>query len=220
MSIILLGPPGAGKGTQAKILEKKRGYAQLSTGDMLRNAVSEGSDLGNKAKEIMNKGEFVPDEIMVGIISEKIKSLGKVNFILDGFPRTEGQAVALEKLLKIRSRSLFAVIELKVDDDLLIERVTGRFTCSECGAVYNDSFKVPKNLGVCDFCGNTHFSRRSDDSREVMENRLEVYHKHTAPLLEFYENRGLLRSVDGMSSSEEVEIQISGILDDKIAAKG
>ncbi len=220
MSIILLGPPGAGKGTQAKLLVDRRGYIQLSTGDMLRNAVSEGSDLGKKAREIMDKGEFVPDDIMVGIISEKIQKIGDSKFILDGFPRTEGQAIALEELLRLRSRSLSAVIELRVDDDLLIKRVTGRFTCTECGAVYNDNYVIPKVTGICDFCGNTDFLRRSDDSREVMKNRLDIYNKHTAPLLEYYKNKGLLRSVDGMSSSDEVEKQISGILDAKIAAKG
>ncbi len=220
MSIILLGPPGAGKGTQAKLLVEKRGYIQLSTGDMLRNAVSDGTDLGKKAKEIMDKGEFVPDDVMIGIISEKIEKIGDSKFILDGFPRTEGQAIALEKLLNLRGRSLSAVIELRVDDELLIKRVTGRFTCTECGAVYNDSFVTPKKAGVCDFCGNTDFSRRSDDSKKVMKNRLDVYNTHTAPLLEYYKNKGLLRSVDGMDSSDQVENQISEILDDKIAAKG
>ena len=220
MSIILLGPPGAGKGTQAKLLVDKRGYIQLSTGDMLRNAVLEGSDIGKKAKEIMNKGEFVPDEIMVDIISDKIQKIGASNFILDGFPRTEGQAIALDELLNIKKRSLFSVIELKVDDLLLIDRITGRFTCDDCGAVYNDNFKVPKVSGVCDFCEGSNFSRRSDDSKEIMENRLEAYHKHTAPLLAYYKNKELLSSVDGMASSEEVERQISSILDDKMEAKG
>mgnify|MGYP001215109109 CR=1 FL=1 len=220
MSIILLGPPGAGKGTQAKILVDKRSYIQLSTGDMLRNAVSEGSDLGLKAKEIMDKGEFVPDEIMIGIISDKIAEIGSSAFILDGFPRTTGQAEALEKLLRDKSKSLSHVIELKVDDSQLINRITGRFTCSNCGAVYNDNFKNPDKLGVCDFCGKSEFSRRSDDSVEVMKNRLEAYHQHTAPLLEFYRNTGLLRSVDGMLSSKEVEEKILDVLDDKFEAKG
>ena len=213
MNLIIVGPPGAGKGTQAKLLEQTRGYVQLSTGDMLRGAVNEGSPLGERAKVVMDRGEFVPDDVTVELISQKLDEIGAKPFILDGFPRTEKQALALDSLLENKSRIMGAVIELLVDKEVLIDRIVSRFTCVKCGEVYNKRFKRPQVEGSCDQCEGNEFLRRSDDSEGVMRNRLKAYQSHTAPLLSYYGNRGLLRSVDGMVAPNAVAAQILGILD-------
>ena len=205
MNIILLGPPGAGKGTQAQRLQQERGLIQLSTGDMLRAAVASGSELGQKAKGIMERGELVPDELMVGLIKDRIAQPDCAKgFILDGFPRTEAQARALDKMLAETSRKLDRVIEMEVDEKALTERVVGRFSCAKCGAGYHDRFKPTKVAGVCDVCGATEFVRRKDDNAETVAARLDAYEAQTAPLLPFYHSKGLILTVDGMAPIDEV----------------
>jgi adenylate kinase len=213
MNIILLGPPGAGKGTQAREVVAKRGLIQLSTGDMLRAAVRAGTAIGLKAKAIMEKGSLVPDEIVIGIIEERIAAPDSKNgFILDGFPRTLTQAAALDKLLESKKKKLDVVIEMRVDDEALIERISGRFSCAKCGTGYHDKFKLPRTAGVCDVCGSREFSRRADDNAETVKNRLLAYYKETAPLIGYYFARGNLRSIDGMAAIEEVTRQIEDVL--------
>lgn len=205
MNLILLGPPGAGKGTQANVLAGKHGLVQLSTGDMLRAAVKAGSEVGLKAKAIMAKGELVSDDIVVRIIKERITEKDCDNgFILDGFPRTLAQAAALEKMLKAAKRKLDAVVELKVDDKVLVERISGRFSCSKCGAGYHDTFKQTKVKGVCDSCGSTEFTRRADDNAETVKTRLMAYYKETSPIIGYYFAKGLLETVDGMGAIDQV----------------
>jgi adenylate kinase len=214
MDVILLGPPGAGKGTQAQQLAARRGLVQLSTGDMLRAAVQAGSEVGKRAKAIMDAGNLVPDEVVVGIISDRIDQPDcKSGVILDGFPRTLQQAAALDRLLAKKKRKLAAVIELKVDDAKLIERLAGRFTCAKCGEGYHDRFKKPKVKGVCDVCQGTEFKRRPDDKAETVSNRLMVYYRETSPLIGYYFCKGTLRSVDGMGSIETVAEAIDAVLD-------
>lgn len=213
MRLILLGPPGAGKGTQAKRLEDAHGLVQLSTGDMLRAAVASGSALGQQAKQVMEAGGLMPDEIIIDMIAERIDRADCRNgFVLDGFPRTTGQAAALDAMLKAKKAGLDAVIELAVDEGALIERISGRFSCAKCGAGYHEKFKRPKVEGVCDVCGSTEFSRRKDDNAETVAARLEAYRDQTAPILPYYEERGLLRRVDGMADVDDVTRQIEAVL--------
>jgi len=205
MNIILLGPPGAGKGTQARQLEEKYGMVQLATGDMLRAAIKKGEPLGQEAKAIVEAGKLVPDELMIRLIESRIDQPACAKgFILDGFPRTVPQAEALDKMLSAKGKKLDSVIELKVNEDELVERVSGRFTCVGCGEGYHDKFKRLQKEGVCDVCGGTQFSRRSDDNAETMKTRLKAYHEQTAPILPYYEGQGALRHVDGMLPMAEV----------------
>lgn len=213
MNLILLGPPGAGKGTQASRLEEGRGLKHLSTGDMLRAAVASGSPLGRQAKAVMEAGQLMPDEIIVEMIAERIdRPDGRNGFVLDGFPRTVPQAEALDAMLTAKGERLDLVIELAVDEAALIERIAGRFSCAQCGAGYHDTFRRPKVDGVCDVCGSTAFTRRKDDTEETVRARLEAYRKQTAPILPYYEAKGLLRRVDGMADVDEVTRQIEAAL--------
>lgn len=214
MNIILLGPPGAGKGTQASRLVDQRGMVQLSTGDMLRAAVKAGSPVGLKAKAVMEAGELVSDEIVSGIIGERLDELNAATgVIFDGYPRTAAQATSLDELLAARGRTLDHVIELEVDEDALIERIVGRFTCANCGEGYHDTFKQPKVAGVCDVCGSTEFKRRPDDNAETVRTRMEEYRKKTAPILPIYDARGLVSRIDGMADIAQVGREIDAILD-------
>ena len=213
LNIILLGPPGAGKGTQAARLQANRGMIQLSTGDMLREAVAAGTPVGLKAKAIMERGELVSDAIVSALIGERLDAADGQGAIFDGFPRTRAQAEALDLLLSERGRSLNHVIELAVDEEALVERITGRFSCARCGTGYHDRFKQPKVAGVCDACGSTEFKRRKDDNEETVRTRMTEYRAKTAPILPYYEERGLVSRVDGMASVDEVASQIDAILD-------
>ena len=213
LNIILLGPPGAGKGTQAARLQAERGMVQLSTGDMLREAVASGSPIGLKAKAIMERGELVSDAIVSALIGERLDAAADQGAIFDGFPRTRAQAEALDLLLTERGRRLDHVIELAVDEEELVKRIVGRFSCARCGTGYHDSFRPTKAPGVCDVCGSTEFKRRKDDNEETVRTRMAEYRAKTEPILPYYDARKLVRRVDGMASVEQVGAQIDAILD-------
>lgn len=214
MNLILLGPPGAGKGTQAKLLEDKKGYKQLSTGDMLRGAVAAGTEMGRKAKVVMDRGDLVSDDIVVSIIAERLdKPDVKKGFILDGFPRNKAQAEALDHMLEDKGLKLDAVIEMKVDDDALVKRIAGRYTCAKCGKGYHDEFEKPKKPGVCDVCGSSEFVRRADDNEKTVRDRLQIYNKQTAPLVDYYGRTGVLHKVNGMADISVVTRQIEDVLE-------
>ena len=213
LNIILLGPPGAGKGTQAARLQATRGMMQLSTGDMLREAVAAGTTIGLEAKAVMERGELVSDAIVSALIGERLDAAADQGAIFDGFPRTRAQAEALDLLLSERGRTLDHVIELAVDEDALVKRIVGRFSCARCGTGYHDVFRPTKIAGVCDVCGSTEFRRRKDDNEETVRTRMAEYRAKTEPILPFYEERGLLRRIDGMASVEAVAALIDSILD-------
>lgn len=213
MNIILLGPPGAGKGTQASRLVSERGMVQLSTGDMLRAAVAAGTPVGLQAKAVMEAGGLVSDDIVIGILAERLDQPDIARgFILDGFPRTVAQAEALDALLAAKDTTLDHVIELVVDEDALVDRITGRYTCAKCGEGYHDRYKQPVTAGVCAVCGATEFKRRPDDNEETVRNRMAEYRAKTAPILPYYEARGLVSRVDGMADIGEVNDAIEKIL--------
>lgn len=213
LNIILLGPPGAGKGTQAVRLEEEHGMVQLSTGDMLRAAVKAGTPIGVQAKAVMDAGELVSDEIVSGLIGERLDQLGSdVSVIFDGYPRTAAQAEALDGILSARGRKLDHVIELQVEEDALVDRITGRFSCAKCGAGYHDRYKLPKVDNVCDVCGSEEFKRRPDDNEETVRTRMAEYRAKTAPILPIYEARGIVTHVNGMAPIDEVNDAIETIL--------
>lgn len=214
MNLVLLGPPGAGKGTQANRLENSRSLVKLSTGDMLRAAVAAGTELGRKAGDIMERGQLVPDALVIDLIAERIDSeKNGAGFIFDGFPRTIAQAEALDRLFKERGKRVDRVIVMEVDDEALVERIAGRFACGFCGEGYHDVFKRPKVSGVCDVCGSVGFVRRKDDNEEVVRARLKAYHAQTEPLIDYYTRQGKVKAVDGMADIEAVAKEIGDALD-------
>jgi len=214
--LVLLGPPGAGKGTQASRLTAERGLVQLSTGDMLRAAIKAGSMLGLHAKATMAAGELVSDDVVNGLIAERLDVPAEhPGFILDGYPRTQAQAVALDAMLAAKGLQLDHVIELEVDEDALVDRITGRFTCANCGALYHDRTMMPKVAGTCDVCGSHEFKRRPDDNAETVRTRMAEYRAKTAPILPYYEVRGLVSRVDGMASMAAVAVSIDKVLGDE-----
>jgi adenylate kinase len=213
VNIILLGPPGAGKGTQAKRLEEKYGLIQLSTGDMLRAERASGSELGRRVQAIMDAGQLVSDDIVIALIAARIDQLGQSKgVILDGFPRTVPQAEALDQMLREKGLKLDHVIEMTVDDSVLVDRISGRFSCKKCRASYHDRTHLPKVPGTCDVCGSHEFERRADDNAETVKARLVAYHEQTVPILAYYRAKGLLRSVDGMAAIDDVTAQMEKIL--------
>ncbi|MCA0204556.1 MAG: adenylate kinase [Proteobacteria bacterium] len=212
MNIILLGAPGAGKGTQARILVEGRGMVQLSTGDMLRAARTSGTEMGQKVAAVMDAGQLVTDEIVIGLIAEQLEKGAKGGFIFDGFPRTLAQADALGDLLAAKGESLDAVVELRVDDEALVDRITGRFTCGNCGEVYHDRTKPTKVPGVCDVCGSHDLKRRADDNEDSLRQRLLEYYKKTSPLIGYYHAKGKLKVVDGLQDMAKVTADVAGAL--------
>ncbi|TKW65692.1 MAG: adenylate kinase [Paracoccus denitrificans] len=212
VNIILLGPPGAGKGTQARRLVEERGLVQLSTGDMLRAARSSGTEMGRVVAEVMDKGQLVTDEIVIGLIREQLEGSDAPGFIFDGFPRTLAQADALGSLLEGMGQKVDAVIEMQVDDTALVDRISGRYTCGNCGEVYHDQTKPTKVEGVCDVCGSTDLRRRADDNAESLKTRLLEYYKKTSPLIGYYYAKGNLHPIDGMAEVEDVASAMAGVL--------
>jgi adenylate kinase len=214
MNLVLLGPPGAGKGTQAKLLEDSRSLVKLSTGDMLRAAVAAGTELGRKAGDIMERGQLVPDALVINLIAERLDEDGSGRgVVLDGFPRTLAQAEALDRLFKERGKSLDRVIVMAVDDEALVERIAGRFACAKCGEGYHDAHKRPLRPQVCDRCGGTEFVRRPDDNEAVVRSRLKAYHTQTKPLIDYYTRQGKVKTVDGMADIGTVAKEIGRALD-------
>ncbi len=213
MNIILMGPPGAGKGTQARNLVETRGMVQLSTGDMLRDAKDSGTEMGKIVAEVMAKGQLVTDEIVIGLIKEKLETVKANGFIFDGFPRTLAQADALGKLLEGEGQTLDAVIEMEVDDAALVSRITARSTCAHCGEVYNDITKPIPADGKCTVCGGTEFKRRADDNEESLKTRLMEYYKKTSPLIGYYYAKGMLTKIDGLADIDTVQGEIAAVLD-------
>jgi len=213
INIILLGPPGAGKGTQARTLVEDRGLVQLSTGDMLRDARSSGTEMGRIVADVMDRGQLVTDEIVIGLIREKLDTVKAPGFIFDGFPRTLAQADALEELLAGMGRKIDAVIEMRVDDEALVDRISGRFTCGNCGEVYHDTTRPTKQPGKCDVCGASDMKRRADDNPESLKTRLMEYYKKTSPLVGYYYAKKTLAPVDGMAEMDEVGRQVAAIVD-------
>ena len=213
MILLLLGPPGAGKGTQCERLMQEYNLVQLSTGDMLRAEVKSGSDLGKKAKAIMDTGKLVPDEVIIAMISDVMDAQKQADgIILDGFPRTKSQASSLDDMLLSKGLNMDFVIQLDVDDDIILKRLSGRFACANCGAGYHDTYNKPINMEKCDKCGSTSFSRRSDDKLEVVQARLKEYHTQTSPILPFYRQKGVLQAIDGTRNVDEVYKQITNII--------
>lgn len=213
MNLILLGPPGAGKGTQAKILEEKHGLKQLSTGDMLRAAIQAGTEVGLKAKSIMDRGDLVSDDVILAIVAQRMTRPDiKKGVVFDGFPRTPAQAAALDTMLVRRGEKVDAVIEMKVNDEALVKRIAGRYTCAKCGKGYHDEFAQPKKAGVCDACGSTEFVKRPDDNEKTVRDRLVVYNTQTAPLVAYYASKGNLHVVDGMAEIAVVTRAIEAVL--------
>jgi adenylate kinase len=213
INLILLGPPGAGKGTQARILTDDRGLTQLSTGDMLREARASGTPMGKRVAEVMDRGELVTDEIVIGLIEERLKGAKGAGFIFDGFPRTLAQADALGELLGKLGQKLDRVIEMRVDDKALVARITGRFTCGNCGEVYHDETKPTAKPGICDNCGSTNLKRRADDTEEALRTRMLAYYRDTSPLIGYYYAKGKLAVVDGLADIETVSAAIAKVLD-------
>lgn len=215
MNLVLLGAPGAGKGTQAKRIVHEFGIVQLSTGDMLRAEVSSGTAIGKQADEIMKAGQLVPDDVIIGLIDSRLNSEDcRRGFILDGFPRTLAQAVALDAMLASKRLELDKVISIEVDDEAMVERISGRYTCARCGEGYHDRFKQPKVQGVCDVCGSTEFVRRADDNAETVRQRLNSYHSQTEPIIAYYDKQALVRRIDGMRAIDEVTEEIVAALRD------
>jgi adenylate kinase len=213
MNIVLLGPPGAGKGTQARLLAEGHGFVQLSTGDMLRAAKSSGTELGKRVAEVMARGDLVTDDIVIGLIAEQLDGeAGKRNLIFDGFPRTLAQADALEALMAEKGKAIDAVVEMRVDEDALVKRITGRFTCANCGEVYHDESRPTAKPGVCDVCAGTSFVRRADDNEESVRVRMAAYNRQTAPLIGYYHAKGKLRSVDGLGDIDTIAAEIRSVL--------